>query len=405
MPTGGITPYIYSDATSTCTAPGGATAITGLTVNSTTGAYSYTTPATAGLYYYCIKVCDASTPTPSCQTATYTVNVTTSTPLTVSNPPVLTPTAGSGTQNGNAATQLAPTGGTAPYTYSNDTGNPSCSAPLGATAISGVSVNSSTGAYSYTTPTTAGAYYFCIKTCDSGSPQQCVTKTYTVNVAPTALIIPTPAALTPVAGSGAQTGQAATPTGGTGPYTYTNGSGLGTCTAPGGATLLTPVSVNSSTGAFSYTTPTTPGTYYFCIQTCDASSPTPQCVNTTYTVNVAAPSALVVPTPAPLTPVAGSGAQTGQAATPTGGTAPYTYTNGSGLGTCTAPGGATLLTPVSVNSSTGAFSYTTPTTPGTYYFCIQTCDASSPTPQCVNTTYTVNVAAPSCAAAAQTLSK
>jgi large repetitive protein len=219
-----------------------------------------------------------------CPTASAPVVITT--PLTASNPPAQTPTAGSGTQNGNAVTELTPTGGTPAYTYTNDTGNPSCTAPSGATAITGLTVNLNTGAYSYPTPATPGAYYFCIKICDNGAPQQCVTKTYTVNVQPTMLAVPLPAPLTPIAGSGPQNGTPSTPTGGTAPYHYSNGSGLGTCTAPSGATLITPVTVNPTTGAFQYTTPSTAGSYYFCIQTCDSSSPTAQCVNTTYPVNV-----------------------------------------------------------------------------------------------------------------------
>jgi large repetitive protein len=286
-PVGGVGAYTYTDVTTTCTPPSGSTGqITLTSLNASTGAYNYTAPATAGTYYYCIKVCDASLPTASCVTSTYTVNVTSGTPLTASNPPAQTPTAGSGTQNGNAVTELAPVGGTPAYTYTNDTGNPSCNAPSGATAITGVTVDLNTGAYSYPTPATPGAYYFCIKICDNGAPQQCVTKTYTVNVQPTMLAVPLPAPLTPIAGSGPQNGTPSTPTGGTAPYHYSNGSNLGTCIAPSGATLITLISVDPNTGAFQYTTPSTAGSYYFCIQTCDSSSPTAQCVNTTYPVNV-----------------------------------------------------------------------------------------------------------------------
>jgi large repetitive protein len=289
-PTGGIGAYTYTNATATCTAPSGATqlpASSNLMVTSGTGAYTYTAPATAGTYYYCIKVCDSDLPTANCVTSTYTINVTSGTPLTANNPPAQTPTAGSGTQNGNAVTELAPAGGTPAYTYTNDTGNPSCTAPSGATAITGVTVNLNTGAYSYPAPATPGAYYFCIKICDNGAPQQCVTKTYTVNVQPTPLVVPLPAPQTPIAGGGTQNGMPSPPSGGTPGYNYTNSGS--SCTPPtAGATLITPVSVHPTTGVFQYTTPTTAGTYYFCIQTCDSSSPTPQCVNTTYIVNVSA---------------------------------------------------------------------------------------------------------------------
>ena len=79
-PTGGNGTYTYSvDNSGACTPAIGATALPGtsnLTVtNASTGAYTYTAPAAAGTYYFCIKVCDTSSPTPSCLTKTYTVVV------------------------------------------------------------------------------------------------------------------------------------------------------------------------------------------------------------------------------------------------------------------------------------------------------------------------------------------
>jgi hypothetical protein len=60
-----------------CVAPVGATPLPGssnLMVNSN-GTYSYTAPATAGTYYFCVKVCDSTSPTPVCSIATYKVVV------------------------------------------------------------------------------------------------------------------------------------------------------------------------------------------------------------------------------------------------------------------------------------------------------------------------------------------
>jgi hypothetical protein len=95
----------------------------------------------------------------------------------------------------------------------------------------------------------------------------------------------------------------------------------------------------------------------------------------------------------------------GNAATnlaPRGGNQPYSYSQDTGS-TCTPIGGATTLpTPVTVNSSTGAYSYTAPTTPGTYYFCIKVCDATTPTPVCQTGTFPVVVQSV-CAANAGTL--
>jgi hypothetical protein len=102
-------------------------------------------------------------------------------PLTAQTPPVQTQTAGA-PATGNAATELAPSGGVGSYTYLQDISS-SCIAPSGATALpTPVTVNSSTGAYSYNTPSNPGTYYYCIKVCDAGTPQSCVTKTYTISV-------------------------------------------------------------------------------------------------------------------------------------------------------------------------------------------------------------------------------
>ncbi len=102
-------------------------------------------------------------------------------PLTANDPPAQTATTG-GAKTGNAATELAPTGGTAPYVYSNGAADATCIAPAGATALTGLTVNAD-GTYSYTAPTTAGTYYYCIKVCDSATPTaSCVVKTYTLTV-------------------------------------------------------------------------------------------------------------------------------------------------------------------------------------------------------------------------------
>ena len=80
LPTGGNPGYVYSNGSADplCIAPVGATALPGssnLIVNSN-GTYSYTAPATAGTYYFCVKVCDSTLPTPVCSIATYKVVVT-----------------------------------------------------------------------------------------------------------------------------------------------------------------------------------------------------------------------------------------------------------------------------------------------------------------------------------------
>ncbi len=79
VPSGGASPYVYSNGSSDagCIAPQGAQALpasSNFTVQSN-GTYTYTAPSTPGKYYYCIKVCDSSTPTAVCRVAVYTLDV------------------------------------------------------------------------------------------------------------------------------------------------------------------------------------------------------------------------------------------------------------------------------------------------------------------------------------------
>jgi hypothetical protein len=81
LPTGGLGAYTYTNGSSdpACVAPVGATPLplsSALTINAVTGAYSYTRPNAVGTYYFCVKVCDSSSPTPFCSVAVYKVVVT-----------------------------------------------------------------------------------------------------------------------------------------------------------------------------------------------------------------------------------------------------------------------------------------------------------------------------------------
>jgi hypothetical protein len=99
-----------------------------------------------------------------------------------------------------------------------------------------------------------------------------------------------------------------------------------------------------------------------------------------------------------------SQAKTGTASTelvPTGGNGTYTYSVDNSA-SCTPLAGATPLPASSnltvTNSTTGAYTYTAPATPGIYYFCMKVCDTASSTPECKTGTYKVVVSAPACAA-------
>jgi hypothetical protein len=84
----------------------------------------------------------------------------------------------------------------------------------------------------------------------------------------------------------------------------------------------------------------------------------------------------------------------------TGGTTPYTYTDGTADALCIAPSSPTMALPAGaitgLNSSTGAHSInTTGLAVGTYQYCIKVCDASS---SCVISKHTIIVTAAACAA-------
>ena len=78
-PTGGVGTITYSDGSAdpACIAPSGASALplsSNLVINAN-GSYTYTTPGTVGPYYFCVKVCDSTTPTPDCRIGIYKVLV------------------------------------------------------------------------------------------------------------------------------------------------------------------------------------------------------------------------------------------------------------------------------------------------------------------------------------------
>jgi hypothetical protein len=299
LPSGGTTPYVYSNGSldPLCVAPIGATLLpvsSNLMVSST-GAYSYTAPTAAGTYYFCVKVCDSATPTPTCTIATYKITVTA--PVTITQPAPQT-SAPNALRTGVGPTDLIPNGGLGALTYTNGSLDPLCVAPVGATplpASSNLMVVASTGAYSYTTPSVPGTYYFCVKVCDSSSPTpSCAIANYKVTVTAPAFTVIQPSVQTGLVNT-PKSGNAPsdlTPVGGVGAYVYSNGSTDPACTPLSGAMAL-PASSNLSisiTGAYSYTTPTTAGTYYFCVKVCDSATPTPSCAFGTYKVVVSAPA-------------------------------------------------------------------------------------------------------------------
>ena len=305
--TGGTAPYTFSIGSGTLPA--------GLTLNTSTGAVTGT-PTASGTFT--IQVTDANGVVGSGTCS-----------ITIVGIPQVTCSA---TNSGEVGVPfnsgpVTVTGGTAPYTFSIGSG----------TLPAGLTLNTSTGAVTGT-PTAAGTFTIQVKDANG------VVGSGTCSI--TIVGIPQ------VTCSATNSGEVGVPfnsgpvtvTGGTAPYTFSIGSG----TLPAGLTL------NTSTGAVTGT-PTAAGT--FTIQVKDANG----------VVGTGTCSITIVGTPQ----VTCSATNSGEVGVPfnsgpitvTGGTAPYTFSIGSG----TLPAGLTL------NTSTGAVTGT-PTAAGT--FTIQVTDAN-----------------------------
>ncbi len=195
---------LLSGNTASNVCPAGTASLDGITASNTPANSVLTwhtgTPATtankvansaavpAGTYYaaFYIALYDCYSGSGNATTAvTVTINSCAG-PLNAGSPPV-TYASPSEVISKNASTDLAPTGGITPYSYSIGSADGACVAPTGASPLPGSSnltiTDSASGAHTYTAPAAVGTYYYCIKVCDSTNPiPQCVVRTYTVIV-------------------------------------------------------------------------------------------------------------------------------------------------------------------------------------------------------------------------------
>jgi hypothetical protein len=310
--TGGSSPYTWQ--VSSGSLPGG------LSLAATTGNI-YGTPTAAGSFPFQVKVSDSLQ---ASATASFTIRITAAalSITTASLPNGIVGTA-------YAATTLAATGGTPPYTWS---------VASGSFLPGGLSISSSVISG---TPTTAGTFPVTLQVTDSAQ----VTATRAYSVAVTAAVVPlsiTTQAPLPGGEAGMAYTETFAATGGTTPYTWYISAGA----LPPGLTL------NQSAGSLTGT-PTTAGTFNFTLEVADIAD---HSAFQPFAISVLSAVKIITP---PVMPDGTTGALYSQQFLASGGVTPYTWSVAAG----------SIPTGLSLNTSTGLLSGS-PTAPGTYNFTI-----------------------------------
>ena len=330
--TGGITPYTWSLAAGSLP--------TGLSLSA--GGVISGTPTASGTSSFTVKAIDSTTP--SAQTATQTLSITTGAGLSITTASLSNALAGS-----PYSASLAASGGTSPYTWSLASG----SLPPGLSLAANGTISGS--------PTTAGTYNFTANVTDSTTPTaQSTTKALSITVTPS-LTISTSTLHAGLVNSAYSASVSAA--GGTSPYTWTIASG----SLPAGLSLASNGSISG--------TPTTAGTFTFSAQVADATAPAAQTAAASLSITIGA--GLSIGTTSLPSAVVNSTYSVTLAAS--GGTSPYTWTITSG----SLPTGLTL--------SSNGFLSGTPTTAGSYSFTAQATDSTTPTTQSATQAYSLTV--------------
>jgi hypothetical protein len=337
LASGGTTPYTWSISSGTLPP--------GLALNSSSGAISGT-PTAVGANIFTVKVTDANG-----LTASSLLNIAINAPAALSITTVSLPAGAKGIAY--PTTQLAATGGTAPYTWSISSG----------ALPAGLSLTGSSGAISGT-PTASGASTFTVLVTDAAGLTANAQFSITITSQTPALSITTPSLPAATKGVVYPATQLAA-TGGTAPYTWSVSSGA----LPAGLAL------NSSSGAITGT-PTAAGASTFTVTVTDAAGLT---ASAQFSITITAQTTAVV--------ISNSSLPNGQLTVPysqslnaTGGVPPYTWSISSGA----LPQGLTL------NPTTGVISGTPAGNIGIVTFTVQVSD-SSPTPLTAQKAFTVSI--------------
>lgn len=345
---GGTTPYTWSVSKGQLPA--------GLSLAASTGIISGT-PTTPGNSSFSVTVVDSSS---TAQTASIAFTMSVVAPQATPSALVVSTTSlPSGTIGAAYSATLQVSGGTAPYTWSIASGN----------IPAGLSLNTNTGLISGT-PTASGTANFTASVTDSESPAQTKSVTLSIAIAPAAAPLTITSSTLPSGTQNSMYTSTLQATGGTGPYTWSLGSGS---SLPAGLSL-------AASGAISGK-PTGYGNFSFGVTVKDSGSPA-QTVSATVTLSVVqAGSPLAIGT---TTLPGGVPNQTySTTLNATGGMSPYTWTLASG----------TLPAGLSFAASTGVISGT-PTAIGTSSLTFSVTDSSSPQQTAKSVTLSLVVAPP-----------
>jgi hypothetical protein len=336
---GGTQPYTWSVTSGTLP--------TGLTL---AGAAIAGTPSVSGTSVITIQVQDSSaTPEKASKSFSLTISAAAAS-ISITNTSLT-----SGQVSSSYAATLSATGGTSPYTWSVTSG----------TLPTGLTLSSTSGQISGT-PTQSGTSSFTIQVKDSSSPAQTATKSLSITIAASPVVINTTSVPSGTAGTSYST--SLTASGGTNPYSWTIGSG----SLPAGLTLSTAGTISG--------TPTASGSFTFAAKVTDSTTPTAQTATKSFSLTIAATVTPVQITTSTV-PSGTSGTAYSTSLSASGGTTPYTWTVNSGA----LPSGLTLSTAGTISG--------TPTASGSFTFTAKVTDSTTPTAQTATKSFSLTISA------------
>ena len=312
---------------------------TGLALAASSGEISGT-PTRSGNFSITVEAKDSSAP-PQTATKGFSLSVA----AAASNLQITTSSLSSGQVGASYETSLAASGGTAPYSWSMNSGS----------LPTGLALAASSGEISGS-PTQSGNFSFTVQVNDSSAQPQTATKGLSLSVAAATSNLQITTSSLSSGQVGASYGTSLAASGGTAPYSWSLSSGG---LPPG-------LSLDASSGAISGT-PTASGSFSFTAKVTDSTSPTKQTATKAFSVTIAAAvSGVTITTSSVPNGQVGSAYSTTLAAN--GGTVPYTWSISAGA----------LPTGLALGAGNGVISGT-PTASGNSSFTVQVKDAANNT--------------------------